>query len=765
MKKYAQVHKIAFLGNYVPRQCGIATFTADMCRATAAQHPDVACVAVPVTDREEGYDYPAEVCFEIAEQDLSSYRRAADFLNISNVDVVSLQHEFGIYGGPSGAYILALMRNLRMPVVTTLHTVLENPTAEQRRVMEDLIRYSTRVVVMTHKGLALLRSVYGAQESKVDIIPHGIPDMPFVDPDFYKDELGVAGKSVLLTFGLLSVNKGIEYAIEALPDIVREFPETVYIILGATHPKVLREQGDAYRLNLERLARKNNVQKNVIFYHRFVELEELKAFIGAADIYLTPYLFEAQIVSGTLAYAFGTGKAVVSTPYWHAAELLDEGRGVLTPFRDSAAIAQAVKGLLRDDARRLTMRKDAYKLGRDMIWSNVVQRYRDSFEQARLERGKHIRKWFGIRTLDEQPENLPGWKLEHLFQMTDATGILQHALFNVPNCDHGYCVDDNARALILTMLLDELGQDSPRLRHTTTTYAAFLQHAWNPQLQRFRNFMSFNRHWLEEQGSEDSHGRVVWALGVCVARSRSAALRSFAARLFSMALPPVAEMSSPRAWAFALLGIHEYAQRLSGDRAATELRDLLATRLYAVFTAVASEDWQWFEQRLAYANARLPQVLMLTGADAGRPEWLDAGRNSLAWLMRLQTTKEDYFRPIAAVGRGRGETAPALFDQQPIEALSSVSACLTAFRSTGDSAWFERARMAFDWFLGRNDLGMDLYDPATGGCRDGLHVDRMNENQGAESTLAYMLARAEIQAVGAEMASFVAPEDPPQETA
>ena len=381
----SSIRTIAFLGNYLPRKCGIATFTSDLLEAVAARHPQSRCFAVPVNDI-GGYRYPDVVRFEIEEQDLGSYRRAADRINTSNVDMVSVQHEFGIFGGPAGSHLLTLLAELRAPVVTTLHTVLRNPGADQRRVMQELIARSDRLVVMTERGHAILQEVYQAPPAKIDLIAHGIPDVPFVAPDHYKDQFGVRGKKVLLTFGLLSPNKGIENVLNALPDIVAEFPDVVYILLGATHPNELRTRGEAYRLGLKAIVKKHKLEKNVIFHNRFVELKELTEFIGAADLYITPYLDEAQITSGTLAYAFGAGKAVISTPYWHAAELLTDQRGVLVPFGDSRAIAREVSGLLRDETRRNAMSDNAYKLGREMVWSNAAELYLRSFERARRER-------------------------------------------------------------------------------------------------------------------------------------------------------------------------------------------------------------------------------------------------------------------------------------------------------------------------------------------------------------------------------------------
>ena len=464
MKEGSKVRKIAFVGDYLPRKCGIATFTSDLLAAVAAENPRTQCFAVAVNDIEGVYKYPEEVRFEIEEQDLSSYLRAADFLNIGNVDMVCLQHEFGIFGGPAGGHILALLRELKMPVVTTLHTVLCEPNRDQRRVMDELVALSTRLVTMAERGRQILQDVYQAPPEKIDVIPHGIPDIGFVDPAYFKDQFGVEGRTVLLTFGLLSPNKGIEYVLNALPEIVAEFPNLVYIVLGATHPNEVRDQGESYRLSLEILAKKNKVEKNVIFYNRFVEIEELKEFIGASDIYITPYLNEAQITSGTLAYTFGAGKAVVSTPYWHAAELLADERGVLVPFRDAPAIAREVIGLLRDDQRRQAIRKGAYKLGREMVWSNVARQYMRSFELSRLEGAVSSRKSLAAKTLDQKPRELPKWKLDHLSRMTDSTGLFQHAIFNIPNFSEGYCTDDNARAFILAVLLDELGEEPQLVR-------------------------------------------------------------------------------------------------------------------------------------------------------------------------------------------------------------------------------------------------------------------------------------------------------------
>lgn len=756
-EQHPKVRKIAFVADYLPRKCGIATFTHDLLTAVDTAYPQSQCLSVAVNDLRGGYEYPDIVRFEIEEKDLSSYLRAADYLNISNVDIVCLQHEFGIFGGPAGGHILAFLRELRMPVVTTLHTVLLKPRADQRLVMQELISLSTRLVVMSERGRLMLEEVYGAPEAKIDLIPHGIPDVGFVDPSYFKDQFGVEGKIVLLTFGLLSPNKGIESVLNALPEIVSEFPEVVYIVLGATHPNELREHGEAYRLSLEMLAKKNNIEKNVVFYNRFVDLENLKEFIGAADIYITPYLNEAQITSGTLAYTFGAGKAVVSTPYWHAAELLADDRGVLVPFGDAGAIAREITALLRDDPRRHAIRKNAYKLGREMVWSNVAQQYMRSFELSRQEAGAQARKSLTTKTLDQKPRELPELNLNHLLRMTDSTGMFQHAVFSVPNFLEGYCTDDNARAFILTILLGELGGNSEQVRTLGTIYAAFLHHAFDAKTLRFHNFMSFDRRWMDGEQSEDSQGRALWALGVAVGRSRFRSFQMMAGQLFASALPSLITLTSPRAWAFGLIGIHEYLHRLSGDSMVSQTRDALTSRLMEIFEKTARPDWQWFEESLSYDNAKIPHALILSGYATGQKAVYELGLQSLRWLMELQLSEKGHFRPIGSNGFYRRGGIRADFDQQPVEAYSTISACLAAYQATSDRWWYTQAQRTFDWFIGWNDLGLELYSPETGGCLDGLHVDRANGNQGAESTLAFLLSLAELQLAQNMLTSFRQP--------
>jgi glycosyltransferase involved in cell wall biosynthesis len=742
---HSLIGRIAFIGNYLPRQCGIATFTTDLCEAIAAEHKKTACIAVPVNDIQDGYAYPPRVRFELTEKDIESYRRAADFLNINSVDLVCLQFEYGIFGGRAGSHVLALLRELRVPVVTTLHTILREPDVHQRRVLEEVAALSDRIVVMSKRGAEFLQQVYRVAADKIDLIPHGIPDVPFVDPSFHKDLFGVEGKTVLLTFGLLSANKGIENVIAALPAILAKHPNVVYFIVGATHPHVQRHEGESYRLSLQRLAVEKGVAGHVIFYNRFVTVEELVEFIGATDIYITPYLNPAQIVSGTLAYTVGAGKAVISTPYWHAEEMLADERGALVPFRDPAALAQRVNDLLDNPAKRHAMRKRAYLSGREMIWPQVARRYMESFQRARAERRHFAPADFAVKPLDKRPGEFPPLKLDHLQRMTDATGMLQHAIFTVPNYAEGYTIDDNARALMVGALLEELG--NAEAFELTSRYLAFVWYAFNTKTRRFRNFMDYQRNWLEENGSDDSHGRTLWALGTLLGRSSTAGLQSMAGRLFEQALPVIAETTSPRAWAFALGGIHEYLRKFEGDRRASQVREKLAARLMALYRKNRADDWRWYEASLTYCNAALPHALLMSGQSCPNDEMTEVGLESLKWLADLQRADSNggHFVPIGSNGFYERGGKRARFDQQPVEVQAMVSACLEAYRVTGDRTWHKEARRAFDWFLGRNDLNLQIYDPTTGGCRDGLHPDRTNENQGAESSLAYLHAVLELR--------------------
>jgi glycosyltransferase involved in cell wall biosynthesis len=740
--------RIAFLGDYVPRRCGIATFTHNLCEAVSGEAMDAKCIVIAMNDRVEGYDYPDEVRFEIQQMDVDDYRAAAYQLNQSKADVLSIQHEFGIYGGPAGGHLLGLVKELRIPVVTTLHTILPDPDASQRRVMEELVASSGRIVVMAHKGADILREVYGVDLNKVDVIPHGIPDVAYTGTEGFKKQFGMEGRTVLLTFGLLGPGKGIEYAIRAMPEIIRRHPDAVYLILGATHPHLVAREGEKYRTFLEHLADDLGVADHVVFFNRFVSDEDLSQFIGAADLYVTPYLNESQITSGALAYVFGAGKAVISTSYWHARELLDDGRGVLVPFRDPDAIARAVCGLLDDPAGMDRMRRRAYEDSRDSTWPAVGKRYLESFAKAQSEHRAVAESVLSRRSTATRPGKLPPVILTHLERLSDGTGMLQHAVYNVPNHHEGYCSDDNARAFLLCLLLERsaIPPLKVNLDLLATRYLAFLAAAFHQPAGRFRNFMSYDRKWLENYGSEDSHGRVMWATGTGAAISGNEGHRRLCSECYERGLAAVASFSSPRAWAFTLLGIHGYLRVRPEHPESLDMREFLTKRLLEIRHGCADPHWPWFENSVTYENARLCQALILTGRSMPSDKALALGLESLRWLAIHQLSPAGHFRPVGTNGFHHRDGERATFDQQPVEAQAMVSACLDAYDATGDDFWPREARRAFDWFLGRNDLGIPLYDPTSGGCRDGLHQDRANENQGAESTLAFQIALAEMTA-------------------
>ena len=739
--------RVAILGNYLPRQCGIATFTADLCDALSAEFSATELLALPVNDTEEGYAYPERVRFELSEGNLSSYRQAADFLNFSNIDLVCMQHEFGIFGGPAGSHVLELLRRLHMPIVTTLHTVLREPNPDQRAAMNEIASLSDRVIVMSQNSAEILQEVFHVPSQKIDLIPHGVPDVPFMDPSFYKDCFGTEGKIVMLTFGLLSPNKGIENVIQALPHILAENPNVVYMIAGVTHPHILRRDGDKYRLYLQRMAKDLGVGASVIFHNKFVNPQELMELIGAADIYITPYKHKAQVVSGTLARALSAGKAIISTPYLHAIELLADGRGLLVPFDDPKTIANQTLELLQNETERNAMRKRAYLYSRSMVWNRVAHEYMRSFERVHNERLRNPRATFSAQNTEKVLDRLPALKLDHLHRMTDSTGIVEHAVFVVPNYPEGYTTDDNARALIVAILLEQLGAAAPSgSADLASRYLAFLWLAFDQSTRRFRNCLSYERQWQEPEGSEDSHGRALWGLGTVLGRSKDEGLRGAAGRLFELAVPAAVDFKSPRACAFALLGLHEYLDSFPGDRAALSAADVLANRLLGSYRANRSDGWEWFESSLAYSNARLPQALLRAAARSANTEMEAAGLQALDWLVTIQRCKDKgHFVPIGSQGFYSKTTEKARFDQQPVEACALISACLQAYSVTGKARWRKEAWSAFNWFLGDNDLQIALYDPSTGGCRDGLHPDRANENQGAESTLSFLMALLEMR--------------------
>ncbi len=734
------IDSIVLIGNYLPRKCGIATFTTDLQTALAEEAPNTACWTVAVNDIAGGYPYPPAVRFEINQNRISDYHLASDFLNMNGIDVACLQHEYGIFGGKHGMHILEFLRNLRMPLVTTLHTVLEEPSSGQREILVELGKLSNRLVVMSERAVWMLRDIYKIPEEKIAHIHHGIPDVPFIDPNYYKDQFGVEGRKVILTFGLLSPGKGIEYMIDALPAIVLKYPETVYIVLGATHPNVKREQGENYRISLQRRAQELDIGHNIIFHNRFLELDRLCEFLGAADIYVTPYLERKQIVSGTLAYALGTGKATISTPYWYAEEMLADGRGIIVPFRDSGALSEYIIGLINREAELHAMRKRAYMYCRQMIWKEVARSYLEIFADVRKKNRKKTVRVLKEESADPLQRDLPDLRLDHLYRLTDDTGMLQHAKFIIPNRFHGYCTDDNARALIVVMASQNMVPENDLLDTFAVRYLGFLDYAFNDSAGRFRNFMTYDRKWIEDVGSEDSHARAVWGLGTAIGISESESLTAMILKLFEKALPGMKSFESPRAWAFGLIGINAYLGRFSGDSEARRMRAHLSDKLYSLYSQNAKDDWYWIEDVLTYANAKIPHALIISGHRMQRQEMFEAGLRMLKWLVEIQKDPAGHFVPVGNRGWYHRNGRKAHYDQQPVEAHATIEACLAAHGITGDDIWVEEAWRAFDWFLGKNDLQSPLYDYKTKGCCDGLQPTGVNQNQGAESLLAWLLS-------------------------
>ena len=734
------------LGTHVPRLCGIATFSHDLCEAICQElKQQQACHFVAVNDSPDGYAYPPRVRFEVRQEQTADYKLAADFINIRNLDLLLVQHEYGIFGGDAGSHVLSMLRDVAMPVVTTMHTVLREPNDDQRRVTRELVALSDRIVVMAERAQQLLHDVYEVPPEKIVMIPHGIPDVPFIDAAFYKDQFGTGGRTVLLTFGLLSPGKGIEHVIRALPELVVDHPDLVYVLLGATHPHVKRQSGEQYRHQLQRLAENLGVLQHIIFEDRYVDLDELCQFLGAADIYVTPYLGAEQIVSGTLIYALGAGKAVVSTPYSYAQEMLAEGRGRIVPFADPDAIAREVGWLLDHEAELQAMRKKAYIFTRNAVWREVARSYLEVFREVRQQpMVRRVAKRPASKTLVLYA--VPELKIDHVRSLTDDVGMLQHARFTVPDRNHGYCTDDNARALIFAMQGYRLTQ-APELLKLATKYLSFLQHAYNHAKDRFRNFMTFDRQWQEDVGSDDSHGRSLWSLGIAVANAPTVGLRAAALDLFEYALRATESLTSPRAWAFSLVGIHAYLRRYSGDSDARRICESLATRLFHLFETHTTDEWPWPEEQLTYANAKLPHALLMSGQSLKRRDMIETGLQSVEWLLDVVTEPDGSLAPVGNNGWYHRDGQPARFDQQPIEVHALLEVCIEAYNVTADERWLVEARRCFDWFLGKNQLNKTLYDYETGGCRDGLQPGGVNENEGAESTLAWLLSLLAIRSL------------------
>ncbi len=738
---------VAFISTYVPRLCGIATFAHDNALVVAkamgkslGQTSKVQIVALhKPTDT---FRYGPEVGFVLRQPQRMDYTEAAEFLNISSVDVVCLQHEYGIFGGDDGKYILDLLEALRKPVVTTLHTVLNRPSEGQRATLERICAISNQVVVIADKAKGMLGEIYDVPQEKIVRIPHGVPNVPFMDPGYYKDQYRLEGRKVLLTFGLIGPGKGIEHAIDAVALLVKDFPNLTYVVLGATHPEVKRQFGEAYRTGLEQRVEAKGIKDNVVFIDRYVSDEQLHEFLLMADLYVTPYLAKEQISSGTLSFAMGCGKAIVSTPYWYAEEMLADGRGLFSNFGDPESMAAQLRRLLSDEVECNQIRKRAYQFTRPMVYEEVGKRYLEAFIRAAEAGVSSSVSRKAVAT------GLPEINLDHLKIMTDGTGLIQHAIFATPDRTQGYTTDDNARALRFAVRYWSLYKDDSILP-LVQTYLAFLLYAFNESSRRFRNFMAYDRRWLDEEGSDDCQGRTLGALADTLLYAPNDSIAGLAKRLFEQALPSAKTLISPRAWAWTILACDTFIKRFGGAREVREVREDLSARLIGAFKANASEDWPWCENEVTYDNGRICKALMVAEAITQPPNQTDFALRSLEWLMKVQADPRDgHLSIIGNHGWMQRGGAKAPFDQQPIDAAALLSACHDAFRMTGDAKWKSEMKKCFNWFLGANDLNMPLYDFKTHGCHDGVHDHGISRHQGAESTLSWLMSALRMHQEG-----------------
>jgi glycosyltransferase involved in cell wall biosynthesis len=730
------LRRAAMIGNFPPRKCGIATFTRDSFESLRGALPRTKWSLVAMEDRSGGHIYPEAVTHVVPQDDLAAYERAADDLNLSGVETVFVQHEFGIYGGEAGSHLLVLLRRLRMPVIVTLHTVLEKPHPVQKKVLDEVISIAAAVIVMTEMGADILDRVHGAGPKKVHVIPHGAPERPFASTEPFKAPLGLSGNKVIMTFGLLSPNKGIETIIKGLPSILDRHPDVVYLIAGATHPHLVAHEGEAYRDSLIELARSLGVVDHLRFVNRFLGDDELVDLLQAADLYVTPYLTEAQITSGTLAYAIALGKPVISTPYWHAKEALADGVGVICPFNDTRAFAREITGLLSDPAKREVMARRAYKAGEPSRWRKVAD---STVDLAHACRSTHEKR------KEESFRNLARPKLDGLLRMSDDCGVYQHSRFGAPDRRHGYCTDDTARALGLMARLASEGALDPAALKLANSYAAFVNHAWSPETGRFRNFMSFDRRWLDEGGSDDCCARALEALCLVAKEWPQGDLRDWAMHLARDTMKHVGEWSSLRSQALIIKAcVAGEGVVIQQDEAHRHIYESGMVLMKALLEGRA-EGHNWFEPCFAYDNARLPEALILAGERLQDPDMLSMGLETLELVMKLQTTSQGWFAPVATSCFDTNGADHAHFDQQPIEAVATVEACFAAWRATGDTQHCHKARLAFEWFGGHNVHGLALARPDDGICHDGLTVVGLNGNHGAESILSYHLAAASIR--------------------
>ncbi|CAG5068558.1 hypothetical protein DYBT9623_01289 [Dyadobacter sp. CECT 9623] len=731
--------KISFIGTFPPRECGIGTFTKNlfdaMLAAPGADGPNQGIV-VAINDHEQRYDYPKEVKLTIRQEEQADYLEAANFINISGADVCILEHEFGIFGGQNGIYILPLLYRLKIPLIVTLHTVLKNPSYNERAVLTEICKIAQSVVVMSQTAVDMLVAEYSVPEHKIAQIAHGVPDIQF-DQLLAKKEFKLSSKHVLLTFGFIGRNKGIETVLKALPAVVSKYPNLVYIVLGKTHPNVIRHSGEEYRIYLMGLVKKLGIEKHVIFLNEFIDQSELFKYLSASDIYITPYTNEAQITSGTLSYAIGAGSAVISTPYWHAAELLSEGRGRLFPFNDEQALSEVFLDLLDNPQVMRDLRKNAYDYGREITWPKIGEKYAQLASKIVAEQpDEWVEKEMILDLLA-----LPPFLLDHVQRLTDDTGIIQHAKYGIPNLKEGYCLDDNARALLMVLMTYKRNKHPLALK-LSPTYLSYINYMQNPD-GAFRNFLSFNRNFLDEVGSEDSFGRAIWSLGYLLGNAPNDAYYQTGREIFFDAAPNFVKLQSIRSIANTIVGICHYMKSNPSDEGMKEILRQLANRLVADYEINSTADWHWFESLLAYDNAFLPLALLHAAEFLNDEKVEKIAFESMDFLSGI-TLRNGYLSVVGNEKWYNKDGENSMFAQQPLDALAMVLMFHQAFQLTKDQAYIRQLYTCFMWFLGENDLRISLYDFETKGCCDGLESYGVNRNQGAESTLAYLISHLSV---------------------
>lgn len=732
--------KIVYIGTYPPRECGIGTFTQNLFAAVTSYAETTGeyrrSVIFAMDDQEEAYDYPEEVQFKIRQEQQGDYIEAARNINLSGADVCVVEHEFGIFGGQSGVYILPLLHRLEIPLIVTLHTVLKAPSYNEKAILIEICKMAAKVVVMSHKAVEFLTEIYHTPIEKIEIIEHGVPDLSF-SHQLAKKEFKLEAKKVLCTFGFISRNKGIETVIKALPAVVARYPETIYIVLGKTHPAVLRHSGEEYRIFLLRLVKNLRLEKHVLFLNEFVHQKELFKYLYASDIYITPYQNEAQITSGTLSYAVGAGAAVISTPYWHAAELLDNDRGRLFNFNDSEGLSAILLNLLDDPAALKKLRDNASAYGKEITWPKIGVKYYQLAES--------VLQNMVAQPLKVDPEldplMLPPFLLDHIKRMTDDTGIIQHAKFGIPNLKEGYCLDDNARALLMVLMAYKQ-KKLPLALDLLPVYLSYIHYMQNED-GTFRNFLSFSRNFLDERGSEDSFARAIWSLGYLLANAPNDAYYQSGKEIFFEAAPNFEKLMSIRSIAATIIGISYYLQSNPFDEAMTERLRAMAGKLVAAYKLHRTDNWHWFETMLAYDNAMLPLALLHSSCILNDDVITGIALESMQFLSD-HTLKDGYLSLVGNENWYVKDGTPSMFAQQPLDALAMVLMFHQAFYVTKDKSYLTKLFTSFMWFLGDNDLRMNLYDYETKGCCDGLESYGVNRNQGAESTLAYLISHLTV---------------------